>query len=99
MFLDSFLLLLYTLHLTIEHMKDHIFVYQNSSYTIRPFKTVDNVIIFKVLQPAEVPNMLELAVMYAWVDKRLVEMTARNNINSNLLDACSVKIKAHYQLN
>jgi hypothetical protein len=80
-------------------MQEKVFQYQNLSYTIRPFKAVDGVIIFHVLKPSVSANVLDLAVMYGWVDRKLVELTARNNENSQLLDTFRQLILSTYSLN
>ena len=73
--------------------------FQNLNYTIKPFNAVDGVIIFHVLKPSQNANVLDLAVMYGWVNKKLIDLTARNNENSSLLDACRQYILSVYTLN
>ena len=79
-------------------MTDKIFQFQNASYTIRPVKTDSTVILFKVLRPGTATSLLELQLLYGWVDKRLVELTARNESNSALMDTFSKYIVTQYSL-
>jgi hypothetical protein len=73
--------------------------FQNLNYTIKPFNAVDGVIIFQVLKPSLNANVLDLEVMYGWVNKKLVDLTARNNENGLLLDTCRQYILSTYRFN
>jgi len=79
-------------------MQDKVFVYQNANYTIRPVETDTKVILFKVLKPVPSSKLLELQLLYGWVDKKLVELTARDANNSILMDTFSKYIISQYHL-
>jgi hypothetical protein len=80
-------------------MENKVLQFQNLNYTIRPFNAVDNVIIFHVLKPSITTTALDLAVMYGWVDKKLVELTPRTNENSLLMETFHKFILSNYRLN
>jgi hypothetical protein len=80
-------------------MQEKVFIFQNSSYKIRPFNAVDGVIIFHVLKPSSDGITLDLAVMFGWVDRRLVDLTAYNSENNQLLETSRRFILSTYRLN
>ena len=79
-------------------MKDSLYLFQQVNYTVRPVQTDSKVILFKVLKQAHSTPLLELQLLYGWVDKKLVELTARNDNNTVFMDACSNYIISKYQL-
>jgi len=80
-------------------MQEKVFQFQNLGYTIRPFNAVDGVIIFHVLKPSSKSTVLDLAVMYGWVHKKLVDLTPRSNENNQLIDTFHNVILSNYNLN
>ena len=79
-------------------MQQKNYTFQNINYTVKPFNAADGVVIFHILKPSISAPALDLAAMFGWVERKLVELTARNNENTHLLDTFRKYILSTYQL-